>query len=143
LILNTGGAATGLILQYGNLGIGTTAPGRRLDVRGDVIANAYFHHSDRNLKTEIKLLENSLERILGIEGVSFNWKEGGESSIGFIAQDVERKFPELVITDKQTGQKGINYSGFIAALVQAIQEQQRQIEQQQRQIIELRAKIEK
>ena len=38
LILNTGGAATGLIVQYGNVGIGTTAPGAKLDVSGEIRA---------------------------------------------------------------------------------------------------------
>lgn len=109
----------------------------------NVTAVAYFHHSDKTLKTNIKPLENSLERILGIEGVSFNWREGGEESIGFVAQDVEKKFPELVTTDQQTGLKSVNYSGFIAVLIQAMQEQQKQIDRQETLIEQLKAEIER
>jgi hypothetical protein len=132
----------GVSVLAGNVGIGTTTPAHRLDVVGNVMANAYFHRSDRELKTGIKPLENSLEKILDISGVSFNWKEGEEVGIGFIAQEIEQKFPELVITNKQTGQKGVNYSGFIAVLIQALQQQQKQIEHQQIKIDELKTRVE-
>ena len=152
IVQTSGGGASGTadravaevmrITGAGNVGIGTVSPTRRLDVAGEVIANAYFHHSDRVLKTGIEPIRNGLQRILGLEPVAFNWKNDGEISLGFIAQDVEQKFPELVTTDVY-GSKAVNYSGLIAPLIQAIQEQQKQIQEQQVEINELRTEIEK
>ena len=47
--------------------------------------------------------------------------------MGFIAQDVEKQFPELVTTDSLTGLKSLDYSRLTAPLVMAIKEQQEQI----------------
>ena len=68
-----------------------------------------------------------LSKVLELQGVSFNWKETGEKSIGFIAQDVEKIFPEAVATDSN-GLKSISYTKLIAPLTEAIKEQQKQIE---------------
>ena len=48
--------------------------------------------------------------------------------MGVIAQDVEKVFPELVATDKMTGLKAVNYACLVAPLIEAVKEQQRQIE---------------
>src|SRR6185369_12861174 len=51
-------APNGLIVQYGKVGIGATSPGYKLEVSGDVGANAFFYTSDRSLKTSIAPLQN-------------------------------------------------------------------------------------
>ena len=117
------------IAPTGNVGIGTTAPTQRLDVHGNVIASAYFHHSDERLKTGIASLENSLAKISRIQPVSFRWKENNKPSIGLIAQNVEKVFPEIVNTEEKSGLKSVNYSALIPVLIQAINEQQAQIEE--------------
>ena len=89
-------------------------------------ANAFYYTSDASLKTNVYSLENSLEKVMNLEGVSFNWKDGGKSSIGLIAQDVEKVLPEVVNTDN--GLKYIDYGKLTALLIEAIKEQQKEIE---------------
>ncbi|MBT9133238.1 MAG: hypothetical protein DDT33_01774 [Firmicutes bacterium] len=123
------------VFMPGNVGIGTIAPGHRLHVEGNVAAHSFTTISDAALKTNIAPLNNSLAKILGLNGVSFNWKENNESTIGLIAQDVEKIFPEAVITNSG-GLRSIDYARVTVALVEAMKEQQAQIE-------ELNARIKK
>lgn len=86
--------------------------------------------SDLNLKTDIKPLENPLTRLLSLRGVSFSWKDethGKDREIGVIAQEVEKVFPEVVNT--VTDHKLVNYIGLIPVLIEAIKEQQKQIDE--------------
>jgi len=92
-------------------------------------ANAFFYSSDRSLKTNITPLVGSLNKILHLQGVSFDWKGDGGESIGVIAQDVEKVYPELVNTDKKTGLKSVEYGNLVAPLIEAIKEQQKQIDE--------------
>jgi len=84
--------------------------------------------SDRRLKGHIRRIDDSLKSIQCITGVRFRWKENGRPDMGVIAQDVEKVFPELVATDKMTGLKAVNYACLVAPLIEAVKEQQRQIE---------------
>jgi hypothetical protein len=132
---------------YGGIrvGIGTAAPTEKLEVIGNVKATAFLTSSDRSLKTNIKPFDKSLQKILNLEPVYFDYKENNQHSLGFIAQDVEKQFPELVTTDSLTGLKSLDYSRLTAPLVMAFKEQQEQInaltqivESQQQQINELK-----
>ena len=67
---------------------------------------------------KIKKITNPLERIIQLEGVSFNWKKDNQESIGLIAQDVEKVFPEIVSTNKE-GLKTVAYGNLIAPLIEA------------------------
>ncbi len=91
-------------------------------------AAAFFYSSDKNLKENIAPLKDSLSKVLKLDGVSFNWKEGGRPSVGVIAQDVEKVYPELVNTDTKTGLKSVEYGNLIAPLIEAVKEQQKQID---------------
>ena len=73
--------------------------------------------------------------------VSWRWKAHPESGeqLGLVAQEVERVLPELVSTSKDADQmKGLNYTGLIPVLVNAIQQQQSQIEKQEHEINRLK-----
>jgi hypothetical protein len=114
----------------GNLGIGTTNPTSKLTVQGDVLVSGvitstdYNCSSDINLKENIQPIENPIDKVLNITGVSFDWKEDGRSSMGVIAQEVERVLPELV---SGSDTKTVNYNGLIGLLIEVVKEQQREI----------------
>lgn len=92
--------------------------------------------SDRRLKTNITPLEKSIDKVMKLNGVTFNWdrsvaKNANASTTlqyGFIAQELEKVIPELV-SDGPDGYKTVNYIGVIPVLTQAMQEQQKEIEQ--------------
>ena len=92
--------------------------------------------SDSRLKSNITPLAKSLEKVMKLNGVTFNWDKSKPQNFnasstlqyGFIAQELEKVIPELVTNDAQ-GFKSINYIGVIPVLTQAIQEQQQEIEQ--------------
>ncbi|MBU4022949.1 tail fiber domain-containing protein [Patescibacteria group bacterium] len=100
-------------------------------------ANYFYYASDESLKANIKPIVNGLEKILKLEGVSFDWKDTGKASIGLISQDVEKIFPEIISTDEE-GLKSIEYAKLIAPLIEAMKEQQKEIEQLRIEIEELK-----
>jgi hypothetical protein len=119
----------GLIVQNGNVGIGQTGPTEKLEVLGNVKATAFLYSSDFNLKKNIKPLENQLPKVLALQPVLYDWKSNNESDVGFIAQDVEKIFPEVVHTNENTNLKSIDYAKLTVFLLGAIKEQQKEIEQ--------------
>ncbi len=124
-----GASGIGFIVRYGLVGINMGSGGSPLfdlDVDGDVKANAFFYPSDINLKKEIKPIENALAKIREINGVSFEWKKDEKKSLGVIAQEIERIFPEAVM--ERGNEKHVDYSILIAPLIEAVKEQQTQIE---------------
>jgi hypothetical protein len=92
----------------------------------DIVA---FYSSDERLKTNINVLENTLDKISNIQGVSFNWNELAQSTkektdkdqIGLIAQQVKSQFPELV-NERDDGYLSVDYIKLTAVLLQAINE---------------------
>lgn len=89
-----------------------------------------FGYSDKRLKKNIAPLENILEKIQKISGVSYEWKDssrGERRELGVIAQDVELVFSELVQEDEK-GLKMVNYSHLTAVLLEAVKAQQKRIE---------------
>lgn len=111
--------------RNGNVSIGTTSTTYKLTVGGDVGATAFNYTSDRSLKKNIKTISNPVDKIMNLRGVSFNWKDNGQASLGLIAQEVEKVFPELVTGD---GLKSVQYGNLVAPLIEAVKEQQREIE---------------
>jgi len=133
---------TGLIVQYGNVGIGTSSPSltNKLEVNGNVSASAYYYTSDIRLKENVLPIENSLSKILKLEGIKYNLKSTKEDKLGFSAQDLQKVFPELV-KEGDDGYLSIDGVGLIAPLVEAIKEQQKIIELQQIDINNLKLEI--
>jgi hypothetical protein len=93
---------------------------------GEMTAVNFNSTSDENLKTNIQTVENSLNIVEKLRGVSFDWKESGKSSYGVIAQELEQVLPELV---NGTDQKSVNYNGIIGVLIEAIKELREEIEE--------------
>ncbi len=104
-----------------------------LTVSGDVIA--YGSPSDISLNMNVKPIENALDKVMKLKGVSFTWKEDTSAScmtnikddIGFIAQEVKEVIPELVRKNDNC-LLSLRDKGIIPILVEAIKEQQCQIE---------------
>ena len=99
--------------------------------KGTVENRASISSSDAKLKKNIQQIENGLQKILSLRGVTFQWKEDQPSpptdrQLGLIAQEVETIFPEVVQMGDD-GMRTINYSGLIAPMIEAIKQQQEQI----------------
>ena len=94
---------------------------------GAVSATDFNSTSDINLKENIKIIENPIEKVSQLNGVSFDWKDNHQSSAGVIAQDVEKVLPEII--RENDGSKSVNYNGLIGLLIEAIKEQQKQIDE--------------
>lgn len=130
-------------VQLGSLGIGTPAPGTSGEIRATNNVTAYYS-SDRRLKENIKPIENALSKLGQIRGVTFDWtdeeieKRGGidgyfvrKNDIGVIAQEIEGVIPEAVAT-REDGYKAVRYELLVPLLIQALKEQQVQIEELKR-----------
>ena len=91
---------------------------------GTFTATDFNSASDENLKENIRTIEDPLAKIAQIRGVNFDWKENKKPSVGVIAQEVEKVFPELVTSREK---KSVNYNGLIGLLIEVVKEQQTQI----------------
>jgi len=108
---------------------------------------AHSHYSDLRLKTDISDISNSLESILALHGIRFHWNTqdfpamsfSDNPQIGFIAQEVEKIFPELVMV-APNGYKVVDYARLTPILVEAIKEQQAIIDSLQQRISALENK---
>ncbi|MDP1620425.1 MAG: tail fiber domain-containing protein, partial [bacterium] len=113
-----------------------------LNVNGTVYSNAGVltntNPSDIRLKENVQPLENVLDKIALLKPVTFDWISNGEASRGFIAQEVEKVFPELVGNNGEY--KGLYTTDFIPYLVKGIQEQQTQIAESTDQLGDLNLK---
>lgn len=116
-----------------NVGIGTNMPNQMLDVNGNVLALAYLHSSDERLKKNIAPAPG-LAAVKQLNGVHFVWKKTGQPSLGLLAQNVERVFPDAVATDPRTGLKSVAYSQLIGPLIESVKDLARENETMERQI---------
>ena len=86
-------------------------------------------YSDQSVKENIRPIENVLDRVSKSRGVLYDRIDSGEkNNIGFIAQELEVEFPELVVTNEDNT-KAVKYQNAVAVLFEAVKEQQKQIEE--------------
>ncbi|HJO06466.1 MAG TPA: tail fiber domain-containing protein, partial [Chloroflexota bacterium] len=69
-----------------NKDLGTVSVGGDLTTSGNITAPGFFYSSDKQLKKDIRKINNPLDKIMQLEGVSFKWQEDNEESLGLIAQ---------------------------------------------------------
>ena len=93
----------------------------------DISARNFDTTSDATLKTDILKVDNALDILESISGVSFKWKGTGEKSMGIIAQQVEKVLPELI--NNTSSHKAVNYNGLIAVLIESIKELKQEIKE--------------
>jgi hypothetical protein len=130
LLTANGGISTTSVTASGNIsGIGGTFTGNISAVdgtfSGDVQADDFNTTSDRRLKTDINNLENALDKVKALQGVSF--KMNNEDKIGLIAQDTQEVIPE-VVKENEEGYLSVSYGNIVGLLIEAIKEQQVKIE---------------
>jgi hypothetical protein len=116
---NYGGGTTGIDTMIINATNGNTCT---IDV---VSSGTLACTSDERRKTNISDLSNTdtLSKLLQVRTVSYNWKTGNtlRNNIGFLAQDLEKYFPEVVITDTN-GWKAVSYGNMTPMIISAIKE---------------------
>lgn len=128
LNFETNGVGSRLVIgSNGNVGIGGF-PLEKLYVYGNIYATGSIsQNSDARLKTNVTPLRTSLDRLLRLRGVAYEWIEPEKhgdlrgTQIGMIAQDVEEVFPSWVRTDAN-GYKSVSYQGFEALTVESFRE---------------------
>ena len=112
---------------------------RRIASEGDIIA---FVSSDKRLKTNITKIESSLDKIIKLNGVSFEWKQGydenvqNKTNLGVIAQDVREVIPEIV-KERKDGYLAVQYDQLVPVLIEAVKDQQKQIDELKKKLEEL------
>ncbi|MCG8328136.1 MAG: tail fiber domain-containing protein, partial [Chitinophagales bacterium] len=113
----------------------------------DYNSGAYMATSDRKLKRDIQPIATILPSIMRLMPVNYHYDtdEDQKKHIGFIAQEVEDIFPELISAPAENADKDaiyrMNYTGFGVIAIKAIQEQQNIIEKQQEIIEKQQAKL--
>ena len=147
-IFNGLGETNGItIKENGFVGMGTLSPTVRLQVAGDIIANSIAGSSDVRFKKDISPIENPLTKVMQLRGVNFNWNTDAypqrmfsdKRTMGFIAQEVEKIVPEIVQTENTAeGYKSVQYDKVVALLVEAVKDQQKQIQQLKREVKKLK-----
>lgn len=142
---------------------GTTTGSYIFTINGSALASGgIWQDSDSKLKKNITLLDGKLmlSKIMNIDGKKYEFKNKEEleevysklngdtlskmipqfpkgEQYGFIAQELEKIFPELLEADSITNLKAINYTGMIPVLLQVVKEQQTQLTQLQQQLAQI------
>jgi hypothetical protein len=150
----------------GSVGVGVTAPSYTLQVNGSVAGtSAYVNTSDIRRKKNVRPLDAGLNIVAQLKPVSFEWKEevlrehakaiGAKNvqppppdpamqgkQMGFIAQDVEKILPSVVVTEPDAEKtKGMKYSELIPVLTKAIQELKADNDNLHREVAELKSGV--
>ena len=104
----------------------------RLFLTAGSYASNHYSASDERYKKDIETIESASEKLSEIRGVTYllrrdefpemQFSEGRQT--GFIAQEIQKTFPELVVENPRTGYLNVDYSKFTAVLVEAFKEQQ-------------------
>jgi hypothetical protein len=123
----------------GQLGIGQIASSYKLEVNGTTFCTqGIWSGSDLRMKKNIKSLNKTiLDSLFLLNAVSFQYIKPNKEIIdasydkiryGYIAQDVEKIFPNLVMTNDSDGYKAVSYNDFIPLIIEALKKQQKQID---------------
>jgi hypothetical protein len=110
-------------------GVVNPSPSYPLDVTGTIRATGdVIAYSDIRVKENIKTIDNAVNKVKALRGVEYNKIDSTEQSIGVIAQEIEEVIPQVVKEDDK-GMKSVAYGNITAVLIEAIKEQQKQIDE--------------
>ncbi|WP_425290911.1 tail fiber domain-containing protein [Spirosoma linguale] len=148
--LQAAGNANQLVLAAtsGNVGIGTSAPSQKLHVVGNILASGTITPSDARFKENVATLNGSLAKLTQLRGVSYTHKAefikvrglSAGKQIGFIAQELEKTFPEFVVTSAD-GYKAVDYARLTPVLVESLKEVNAKLQAQDAKMTRQQAEI--
>ncbi len=128
---------TGDLQVAGNAAIGGNLETNiKLRVHGRLKSSGIEELSDKRWKKDVEGIENALEKVLAMNGVYYNWRKDefpeqgftDNKQVGFIAQELEDIFPEVVNTDVN-GYKSVMYGHIVSLLVEAIKDLEGQLQE--------------
>jgi len=102
--------------------------GTNLTCAGTVTAN-----SDERLKENVETISDALEKVKQLRGVEYDHKNTGDHCLGVIAQEIEKVVPDVVYEDAH-GIKSVAYQNIVALLIEAVKDQQKEIEELKRKL---------
>jgi len=145
-----------IVKDNGNVGIGTNAPSTRLDVDGGIRFSALASGGNVQLcwnnlngrlascssslryKTDLRPFNRGLNLINRLQPITFRWKNDQSLDLGLAAEEVAKVEP-LLVTHNASGEvEGVKYDRVAVLLINAVKEQQAQIERQQAEIDRLK-----
>lgn len=126
----------------------TTAPSEKLEVNGNVLANNVAVPSDARYKTDIAPITSSLGIVERLDGVEYFYDRASYPEkafepgmhLGLIAQDVHDVLPGLV-RENESGYLSVNHVGLIPVFLEAIKEQQSEMDRKDSRIEALEARM--
>ena len=130
-------AGTGVSISSNTVSIGQSVATNAsvtfatVSATGDIVAYA---SSDERLKDNIEVISNPIEKVQQLKGVTWDWNDNADElqkslpNVGVIAQDVEKVLPQLV-KDRDNGFKGVDYDKLVGLLIEAVKDQQTQIDE--------------
>ena len=110
---STGATVSGVLTTTGNISCSGA-----ITASGDITA-----FSDKRLKSDIETIDNALDKVMNMRGVSFT--KQAEKKIGVIAQEVEKVLPEVVSDGEY---KSVAYGNMVGVLIEAIKELKSQLD---------------
>jgi hypothetical protein len=116
---STAGDTNNNTYRIDNTSTGNLSFSGNITAVGNVTTN-----SDEKLKENVITIKNALEKVLSLRGVEYDRIDSGEHQIGLIAQEVEKIIPEVVYGDET---KSVAYANLVSLLIEAIKEQQTEI----------------
>ncbi len=98
--------------------------------------------SSKRWKMNIRKLQDALDKVVELRGVTFDWKDSGRRDIGLIAEEVGKVVPEVVTyEDNGVDAKSLDYAHLVALIIEAVKEQQRVIDDQRMELEEIKAAV--
>jgi hypothetical protein len=119
-----GNGNTYLNVATGNLGVGRSSADYKVHVEGSIVGTNVGSGSDRRWKKQIKPFTGVLDKLIQMQMVSFRWKDKNKDqrlNIGYVSQEVEPLFPELVLKDAK-GYMSLEYPKFGVLAIEGLKE---------------------
>ena len=105
-----------------NLNDGYAAFGGVINTPSQMQASSFYVTSSLRYKQNVQPLSNALSLVEKLQGVTFDWKESGQSDIGLIAEQVNEVLPEFVCRDEQGLIMAVDYGKITSVLIEAVKE---------------------